>query len=88
MMTAPAHALPLPDTMRSFVAIVSNEATAAHDHASALGRLDGALAQSRRFAANAAHELRTPLSAVSTELELLAEIRDLLARRDETPPVR
>ena len=55
MMTALAHAQPSPDTMRSFVAIVSNEATAAHDHASALGRLDGA--DAARNAADAVHHL-------------------------------
>ena len=36
-------------------------------------RVDLALSQARRFAANAAHELRTPLSSVSAEMELLAE---------------
>ena len=38
-----------------------------------LARLDDALAQSRRFAANAAHELRTPLGTMQAELELAAE---------------
>ncbi|MCP3101522.1 HAMP domain-containing histidine kinase [Myxococcus sp. K15C18031901] len=38
-----------------------------------LGRLHTALEQSRRFAANAAHELRTPLSTLQAELELQSE---------------
>ncbi len=46
--------------------------------AETLARLDAALSQSRRFAANAAHELRTPLGTMRAELELAAEV-------DETP---
>jgi two-component system OmpR family sensor kinase len=38
-----------------------------------LERVGAALDQSQRFAANAAHELRTPLSAVKAELDLLRE---------------
>ncbi|ATB38445.1 two-component sensor histidine kinase [Cystobacter fuscus] len=38
-----------------------------------LGRSQEALEQSRRFSANAAHELRTPLAALRIELELQAE---------------
>ena len=38
-----------------------------------LARLATALAQSRRFATDAAHELRTPLTTMFAELELLAE---------------
>lgn len=42
--------------------------------AETLARLDAALSQSRRFAANAAHELRTPLGTMRAELELAAEV--------------
>jgi signal transduction histidine kinase len=38
-----------------------------------LERVGIALDQAQRFAANAAHELRTPMTAVSAELELLGE---------------
>jgi two-component system, OmpR family, sensor kinase len=38
-----------------------------------LDRVGAALDQSQRFAANAAHELRTPLSAIRAELDLMRE---------------
>jgi len=36
-----------------------------------LGRLDGALQSERRFTADAAHELRTPLAALRTRIQLM-----------------
>lgn len=47
---------------------------------SAFERLGASLAQSRRFASDAAHELRTPLTTILGELELGAERADGEAR--------
>lgn len=49
---------------------------------STLDRLGGALTQSRSFAANAAHQLRTPLTTIIGELELALE-QSKLESRDE-----
>ena len=55
-----------------------------------LDRLDGALAQQRRFLADAAHELRTPVARMRGEVELALDPRaaDALAPRETLERMR
>ncbi len=47
-----------------------------HEFNALLGRLDAASAAQQRFVANAAHQLRTPLAGVRTQLELVGNEAD------------
>ncbi|MCU1691027.1 MAG: hypothetical protein JWM64_118 [Frankiales bacterium] len=50
-----------------------------------LGRLEAASTTQRRFAADAAHELRSPLTAVRTRIEVNARLGDLHAWQEAVP---
>ncbi|WP_163864462.1 sensor histidine kinase [Myxococcus eversor] len=67
----PGSPLPAPLTAQARYSEVNAVRTAL---VALLTRLQEALEQSRRFAANAAHELRTPLATLQAELELQAEM--------------
>ena len=49
----------------------------------ALSRLDTALAQQRDFTANAAHELRTPLSVLRAQVDTLADVKAAAGLRQD-----
>lgn len=51
-----------------------------HELNQLLVRLDGAMQNERRFTADAAHELRTPLAAIRVQAELAGQNTDELAR--------
>ncbi len=62
---APIPAAGAPEEMRALIDAVN----------ALLGRLDAALASQRRFVADAAHELRSPLTALSLQLQLATRAR-------------
>jgi len=62
---APIPAADAPEEMRALIDALN----------ALLGRLDTALASQRRFVADAAHELRSPLTALSLQLQLATRAR-------------
>jgi two-component system, OmpR family, sensor histidine kinase QseC len=67
----PLEADAVPDEIRGLVVALNR----------LLGELDGALQRERRFTADAAHELRTPLAALHVHLDNLAAATDPATRR-------
>lgn len=79
----PAHP---PTLTRDDVPVELMQLTRAVD--ALVGTLDGALARERRFTADAAHELRHPLSVLQLELDLAASATDDAARRQHLQRAR
>ncbi len=53
-----------------------------------MGRLSGHVAVMKRFIADAAHQIRTPLTALSAQLDLLSRETDEGRRRDQLARIR